>query len=96
MKKNKLPLTQLHVRSFITNLDDPHAQTIKGGVSDNAACGTGGGPEEDTVASTCVSILSDGALCAALSINPACPSQQTCQATCNNSDQPQDMSWGGG
>ena len=97
MKRNKLSLKTLQVKSFVTNLENPHAKTVKGGASDNAACGgTGGGGGDNT--NDCGSKItnSDGIFCAANSINPACPSEHTCQPTCNTEDQPSDISWGGG
>ena len=103
MKKNKLSLKNLHVKSFITNLDDPHAQTIKGGVTDDTACGTGGGSGSGVVESVgcdtinpCKIGNSDGAFCAALSINPACPSEHTCQSGCHIEDLPTGFGGGGG
>ena len=39
MKKNKLSLEGLVVKSFVTSLDSSKTLTIKGGESDNAACG---------------------------------------------------------
>ena len=97
MKKNRLSLTNLHIKSFVTSLDDPHAKTVKSGASDNAACGSGaGGGGDDNQTVRCTILDSDGVICAALTINPACPSEQTCQETCITADQPQNISWGGG
>ena len=39
MKKEKLSLKSLEVKSFVTSLESVTSKTIKGGESDNAACG---------------------------------------------------------
>ena len=39
MKKNKLSLKSLEVQSFVTSLNGSSSKTIKGGESDNGACG---------------------------------------------------------
>lgn len=75
MKKKKLSLKGLEVKSFVTNLDGNLSNTVKGGDSVNVDCG--GSFDVATHDCTrqdynCIDTLSEGKDCENLTLFPAC------------------------
>ena len=80
MKKKKLSLKSLEVKSFITNLEGPISKTIKGGESDNEAC-LPGSPEMP-YSYSCIDPFSLNFYCKANSICSACETGYSAATDC--------------
>jgi len=70
MKKNKLNLNAIKVKSFVTNLDNLSEKTVRGGSNDfkkreffSDKCGRGGGGGDGEQATDVIQVFSDGPVC---------------------------------